>query len=370
MADNDTDSTSTSSITSSTSMSISPPPPGSAEPYLEWSEHDQCAITLEPLISINPSRRYTLVPCGHTFSRQSLTQHYAGTATVQNPDFDCPVCRGHCTVAQNPMNRSVEVQMNIEQEAITRLRSNTPDIAQNHRTNDSNASSGIIFEHNDPPTSSSSSREAARPVRSSPATSTPTPYSAASPQSMFGRYHAASSSSPPVWRRFPRERSGSNLTHVHARRVENMSPVQPPALDLATSNGTRPHPRRRSIPISEILARARDRQQSTGATLNATSTQTESMEAMVHALTNNTSVLARSMHGIREEIKLVSNDVRVTGSRVFLLCLLGCVIVIAQYVFNHGLMGGTTTALFSGGIITYLYKQLEFTDWMRRVAVR
>ena len=94
------------------------------------------------------------------------------------------------------------------------------------------------------------------------------------------------------------------------------------------------------------------------------------MEAMVHALTNNTSVLARSMHGIREEIKLVSNDVRVTGSRVFLLCLLGCVIVIAQYVFNHGLMGGTTTALFSGGIITYLYKQLEFTDWMRRVAVR
>jgi hypothetical protein len=88
-----------------------------------WSDVDVCSMTLEPLNHIQD--RYTLVPCGHTFSREAIMGYRDNNAV----NTKCPVCRQECPWAWNERTRFHMDQNRIEKEAVRRLRTSTPDAA-------------------------------------------------------------------------------------------------------------------------------------------------------------------------------------------------------------------------------------------------
>lgn len=79
---------------------------------LGWSDDDVCPITLEKLTNIPLELRYTLLPCLHTFEKNSLF-----ISLHQNAR--CPTCRNLCTERENPWTRSVVIQEKLEQQILT-----------------------------------------------------------------------------------------------------------------------------------------------------------------------------------------------------------------------------------------------------------
>lgn len=83
-----------------------------------WEDDDLCAITLQPLNLIPFVQRFTLIPCGHTFHKESIFIHLASQQ-------QCPTCRSACSDVDNRYSRDQAEQTRTEESVVSALNRRT-----------------------------------------------------------------------------------------------------------------------------------------------------------------------------------------------------------------------------------------------------